>query len=250
MKKTLTRILGASVSIVASLLIIILVITAFGGIKVEDIQKGLGKGLIIALSVIFLALMVVFFALLFSSDDVIKEIIIKSEHKGSVYATMSVIRKSVKNATAEMEGIKTGKVNVISTEFGVRLVVNVKVVDQDADIAATRVRLALEDEFNGSLGYTFNSIEVRIKSLQSQYSVDNEEISKKAEKEVKEARKAKIEEQKNSVKTENIAREINKKEQEQKNPVNVENSNRKEEPKLEVENDVEVAEEKSEATEK
>lgn len=216
MKKTLTRILGASVSIVASLLIIILVITAFGGIKVEDIQKGLGKGLIIALSVIFLALMIVFFALLFSSDDVIKEIIIKSEHKGSVYATMSVIRKTVKKATAEMEGIKTGKVNVISTEFGVRLIVNVKVVDQDAEIAAARVRLALEDEFKGSLGYTFNSIEVRIKSLQSQYAVDNEEIAKKADKEVKEARKAKAEEEKNSIKAENVAREINKKEQEEK----------------------------------
>jgi len=216
MKKTLTRILGASVSIVASLLIIILVITAFGGIKVEDIQKGLGKGLIIALSVIFLALMIVFFALLFSSDDVIKEIIIKSEHKGSVYATMSVIRKTVKKATAEMEGIKTGKVNVISTEFGVRLIANVKVVDQDAEIAAARVRLALEDEFKGSLGYTFNSIEVRIKSLQSQYAVDNEEIAKKADKEVKEARKAKAEEEKNSIKAENVAREINKKEQEEK----------------------------------
>lgn len=216
MKKTLTRILGASVSIVASLLIIILVITAFGGIKVEDIQKGLGKGLIIALSVIFLALMIVFFALLFSSDDVIKEIIIKSEHKGSVYATMSVIRKTVKKATAEMEGIKIGKVNVISTEFGVRLIVNVKVVDQDAEIAAARVRLALEDEFKGSLGYTFNSIEVRIKSLQSQYAVDNEEIAKKADKEVKEARKAKAEEEKNSIKAENVAREINKKEQEEK----------------------------------
>lgn len=216
MKKTLTRILGASVSIVASLLIIILVITAFGGIKVEDIQKGLGKGLIIALSVIFLALMIVFFALLFSSDDVIKEIIIKSEHKGSVYATMSVIRKTVKKATAEMEGIKTGKVNVISTEFGVRLIVNVKVVDQDAEIAAARVRLALEDEFKGSLGYTFNSIEVRIKSLQSQYAVDNEEIAKKADKEVKEARKAKAEEEKNSINAENVAREINRKEQEEK----------------------------------
>ena len=216
MKKTLTRILGASVSIVASLLIIILVITAFGGIKVEDIQKGLGKGLIIALSVIFLALMIVFFALLFSSDDVIKEIIIKSEHKGSVYATMSVIRKTVKKATAEMEGIKTGKVNVISTEFGVRLIVNVKVVDQDAEIAAARVRLALEDEFKGSLGYTFNSIEVRIKSLQSQYAVDNEEIAKKADKEVKEARKAKAEEEKDSIKAENVAREINRKEQEEK----------------------------------
>ena len=216
MKKTLTRILGASVSIVASLLIIILVITAFGGIKVEDIQKGLGKGLIIALSVIFLALMIVFFALLFSSDDVIKEIIIKSEHKGSVYATMSVIRKTVKKATAEMEGIKIGKVNVISTEFGVRLIVNVKVVDQDAEIAAARVRLALEDEFKGSLGYTFNSIEVRIKSLQSQYAVDNEEIAKKADKEVKEARKAKAEEEKNSINAENVAREINRKEQEEK----------------------------------
>ena len=214
MKKTLTRILGASVSIVASLLIIILVITAFGGIKVEDIQKGLGKGLIIALSVIFLALMVVFFALLFSSDDVIKEIIIKSEHKGSVYATMSVIRKTVKKATAEMEGIKVGKVSVISTEFGVRLITNVKVVDQDAEIAAARVRLALEDEFKGSLGYTFNSIEVRIKSLQSQYAVDNEEIAKKADREVKEARRAKTEQEKNSVKAENVAREINKKEQE------------------------------------
>ena len=216
MKKTLTRILGASVSIVASLLIIILVITAFGGIKVEDIQKGLGKGLIIALSVIFLALMIVFFALLFSSDDVIKEIIIKSEHKGSVYATMSVIRKTVKKATAEMEGIKTGKVNVISTEFGVRLIVNVKVVDQDAEIAAARVRLALEDEFKGSLGYTFNSIEVRIKSLQSQYAVNNEEIAKKADKEIKEARKAKAEEEKNSINAENVAREINRKEQEEK----------------------------------
>ena len=193
MKKTITKILAATASVISFILILILVILAFKGLKPEEIQKGLGKGLIIALSITFLALTVIFLALLFSNDDVIKEIIIKSEHKGSVYATMGVIKKTVKKATFEMVGIKCGRVAVFRTEFGVRLMVNVKVTDEDAEIASARVRIALEDEFKGSLGYTFNSIEVKITSLKSKFMIDKEDVDKKVNAEIKEQRKQAIE---------------------------------------------------------
>ena len=49
MKKTITKILAATASVISFILILILVILAFKGLKPEEIQKGLGKGLIIAL---------------------------------------------------------------------------------------------------------------------------------------------------------------------------------------------------------
>ena len=208
MKKTITKILAATASVISFILILILVILAFKGLKPEEIQKGLGKGLIIALSITFLALTVIFLALLFSNDDVIKEIIIKSEHKGSVYATMGVIKKTVKKATFEMVGIKCGKVAVFRTEFGVRLMVNVKVTDEDAEIASARVRIALEDR--GSLGYTFNSIEVKITSLKSKFMLDKEDVDKKVNAEMKEQRKQAIETAAREKSVEKKAAEMNK----------------------------------------
>jgi len=208
MKKTITKILAATASVISFILILILVILAFKGLKPEEIQKGLGKGLIIALSITFLALTVIFLALLFSNDDVIKEIVIKSEHKGSVYATMGVIKKTVKKATFEMVGIKCGKVAVFRTEFGVRLVVNV--TDEDAEIASARVRIALEDEFKGSLGYTFNSIEIKITSLKSKFMLDKDDVDKKVTAEIKEQRKQAAETAAREKSVEKKAVEMNK----------------------------------------
>lgn len=181
MKKNLEKIFASCSIVVAIILIMVLLVTAFGGIDAEEFDSELVRGLLITLAVLYVALSVVSLVLIFINSDVVKEITIRQDKGGIARVSVGVITKLVKNTCKEVEGVKCQKVALVNNEYGVRLKLNVKVVDKDVIEAETYIRTLLEDVFEGEFGFRFSSIEIKVTALTPKYKADHEAVQAKVD---------------------------------------------------------------------
>lgn len=195
MKKNLEKIFASCSIVVAIILIMVLVVTAFGGIDANEFNSKLVRGLIITLAILYLVLSIISLVLIFVNSDVVKEITLRQEKGGSVRVSSNVITKFVKNTCKQVEGVKCQKVALVSDEYGVRLKTNVKVVDKDVLETETYLRTLLEDVFLGEFGFKFSSIEIKVMALTPNYKADQTEVQAKVEKKLAEM---KAQEEKNA----------------------------------------------------
>lgn len=195
MKKNLEKIFASCSIVVAIILIMVLVVTAFGGIDANEFNSKLVRGLIITLAILYLVLSIISLVLIFLNSDVVKEITLRQEKGGSVRVSSNVITKFVKNTCKQVEGVKCQKVALVSDEYGVRLKTNVKVVDKDVLETETYLRTLLEDVFLGEFGFKFSSIEIKVMALTPNYKADQAEVQAKVEKKLAEM---KAQEEKNA----------------------------------------------------
>lgn len=186
MKKNLEKIFAPCSIVVAIILIMVLVVTAFGGIDATEFESKLVQGLIVTLAILYLVLAVVSLVLIFVNSDVVKEITLRQEKGGSVRVSANVVTKLVKQTCKQVEGVKCKKVALVSDEYGVRLKVNVKVVDKDVIEAETYLRTLLEDVFFGEFGFKFSSIEIKVMALTPKYKADQAAVQAKVEKKLEE----------------------------------------------------------------
>lgn len=194
MKKNLEKIFASASVVVAVILIMVLLVTAFGGITTEEFQTKLVKGLLVTLSIIYIVLSIITLVLAFIASDALKEVIIRSEQAGSVRITVNVINKFVKKACAEIEGVKCQKVAIVADDYGVRLKVNVRIVDKDVVEVEAYLRTLLEDLFKGEFGFKFHSIEIKVTQLSPKYKADAAEIEAKVAKKLDEMKEAEAQE--------------------------------------------------------
>lgn len=195
MKKNLEKIFASCSIVVAIILIMVLVVTAFGGIDANEFDSKLVRGLIITLAILYLGLSIISLVLIFVNSDVVKEITLRQEKGGSVRVSSNVITKFVKTTCKQVEGVKCQKVALVSDEYGVRLKTNVKVVDKDVLETETYLRTLLEDVFLGEFGFKFSSIEIKVMALTPNYKADQAEVQAKVEKKLAEM---KAQEEKNA----------------------------------------------------
>lgn len=181
MKKNLEKIFASCSIVVAIILIMVLVVAAFGGIEPDEFNSKLVRGLIITLAILYVVLAVVSLVLIFINSDVVKEITLRQEKGGSVRVSAQVVSKFVKQTCKQIEGVKCQKVALVTDEYGVRLKVNVKVVDKDVVEAETYLRTLLEDVFQGEFGFKFSSIEIKVMALTPKYKADEADIQSKVE---------------------------------------------------------------------
>ena len=181
MKKNLEKIFASCSIVVAVILIMVLVVAAFGGIEPDEFNSKLVRGLIVTLAILYIVLAVVSLVLIFVNSDVVKEITIRQEKGGSVRVSSQVVSKLVKQSCKQVEGVKCQKVVLVTDEYGVRLKLNVKVVDKDVVESETYVRTLLEDVFLGEFGFKFSSIEIKVMALTPKYKAVEADIQSKVE---------------------------------------------------------------------
>jgi len=181
MKKNLEKIFASCSIVVAVILIMVLVVAAFGGIEPDEFNSKLVRGLIITLAILYIVLAIVSLVLIFVNSDVVKEITLRQEKGGSVRVSSQVVSKFVKQTCKQIEGVKCQKVVLVTDEYGVRLKLNVKVVDKDVVEAETYLRTLLEDVFLGEFGFKFSSIEIKVMALTPKYKADAADIQSKVE---------------------------------------------------------------------
>ena len=185
MKKNLEKIFASCSIVVAFILIMVLVVTAFGGVDANEFNSKLVRGLIITLAILYLVLSIISLVLIFVNSDVVKEITLRQEKGGSVRVSSNVITKFVKTTCKQVEGVKCQKVALVSDEYG----------DKDVLETETYLRTLLEDVFLGEFGFKFSSIEIKVMALTPNYKADQAAVQAKVEKKLAEM---KAQEEKNA----------------------------------------------------
>lgn len=176
MKRNLSKIFASSSIVVALILIMILIVTAFGGIQQDEFNSKLVRGLLITLTVLYMLLSVITLILLFLKTEIVKEVTIRLEKNGTIRVSTAVIGKLVRKACKQIEGVKCKKVTVTSDDYGVRLKISIKVVDKDVIEVEAFLRTLIEDMFIHEFGFRFNTIETKVMHLIPKYRADKEHI--------------------------------------------------------------------------
>lgn len=176
MRKNLEKIFASASIVVAIILIMVLLVTAFGGISSDEFESDLVQGLLITLAILYLVLAIFALVMMFINSDIIKEVVIRNSTGGSVRVSSKVINKNVKECCKEIEGLKCKKVVLVQDDYGVRLKVNVKIVDKDVIETEIGLRTKLEDRFMNVFGFRFESIEIKVMVLVPKYDPDKEAI--------------------------------------------------------------------------
>lgn len=194
MKKNLAKIFASASIVVAIILIVILLVTAFGGITAKDFDSKAFKGILVTLGCLYGALSAITLALLFSNTNTVKEVVIHQGRKGSLRVSAKAIDKIVKEVTNGIEGVKCKKVVLLTDDYGTRLKVSLKVVDRDAFEVETAARIMLEDRFLNQFGLVFSSIEIKLMQFNAKYEADKAELDAKIEERMAEIKKEYAEE--------------------------------------------------------
>ena len=181
-KKLFDKVLSVASTLIALIFVVILLVTIFGGIDVKDFENKLVKGLCVAFAVIYLATSIGAMIYVFVDSDALKDVILNSENGSNTRSSAAVIKKIVKKSMSDVEGVKCQKIGLVSTEYGVRLKVAIKITGRDIQQTSIYLKCLLEDTFLKTLGYKFYSIDFKISSLKSDYVPKKEAIEAKAKK--------------------------------------------------------------------
>ena len=179
-KKLFDKVLSVASTLIALIFVVVLLVTIFGGIDVKDFQNTLVKGLFLAFAAIYLATSIGAMIYVFMDSDALKDVILNSENGSNTRSSSAVIKKIVKKSMAEVEGVKCQRIGLVSTEYGVRLKVAIKITGREIQQTSIYINCLLEDMFLKTLGYKFYSIDFKISSLKTDYVPKKEAIEDKA----------------------------------------------------------------------
>lgn len=179
-KKLFDKVLSVASTLIALIFVVVLLVTIFGGIDVKDFQNTLVKGLFLAFAAIYLATSIGAMIYVFMDSDALKDVILNSENGSNTRSSSAVIKKIVKKSMAEVEGVKCQRIGLVSTEYGVRLKVAIKITGREIQQTGIYLKCLLEDMFLKTLGYKFYSIDFKISSLKTDYVPKKEAIEDKA----------------------------------------------------------------------
>ena len=179
-KKLFDKVLSVASTLIALIFVVVLLVTIFGGIDVKDFQNTLVKGLFLAFAAIYLATSIGAMIYVFMDSDALKDVILNSENGSNTRSSSAVIKKIVKKSLAEVECVKCQRIGLVSTEYGVRLKVAIKITGREIQQTSIYLKCLLEDMFLKTLGYKFYSIDFKISSLKTDYVPKKEAIEDKA----------------------------------------------------------------------
>ena len=183
MKKNVIKILATASACIAVVLTIILIVTAFGGIGMEEYDNTLVKWLITTMGIVYIISAALTLTMLFTNDETIKEIVLANGKEGSTRATLGVVKKIAKENCVAIEGVKFRKCAIAVNDYGVKLRVVVSINDSDVPATTRHLRAVLEDAYEGALGFKFFSVDIKVKKLKSKYKPDVASVISKSDEE-------------------------------------------------------------------
>ena len=172
LKRNLEKIFTTAATILAMILIIILLVIAYGGIDAKDLENNLVRGLFITLAIIFGLLATTSLVFIFINDDAIKEITLRTETAQKTRVTVAAVKKLVVKACSEIEGVKCRGIKLSTSDYGVKLKVKVSVKEKDVEQVESYVRNLITDVFDKALGFAFSAIEIEIMKFEPAYKPD------------------------------------------------------------------------------
>ena len=170
MKKIFEKVVTITLGVISLFFVIMMLVTAFGGLELSDFDNSIVRALLICLAVIFAVLtgLAVFAA--FQDNEKLSSVVLFKNKESATKATVAVVKRTAKRVVKEIPEAKLTKVQIVADDNGnVRLKVDVKLATDATMEVVTKVRALLIDTFANVCGIEFASIDFRIVKSKNSY---------------------------------------------------------------------------------
>lgn len=170
MKKIFEKVVTITLGVISLFFVIMMLVTAFGGLELNDFDNSIVRALLICLAVIFAVLtgLAVFAA--FQDNEKLSSVVLFKNKESATKATVAVVKRTAKRVVKEIPEAKLTKVQIVADDNGnVRLKVDVKLATDATMEVVTKVRALLIDTFANVFGIEFASIDFRIVKSKNSY---------------------------------------------------------------------------------
>lgn len=173
MKKHLSRITCIVSAVFGLVFIILLICTAFGGLRSADFDNRLVKVLLFVFGGCYLAITATAIALQFSDKVAVREVQVAQNKGGNIKVTPAVIRNLIKKNVKVLPGIKFRHMSLYLTEFGVQIGMTVSCEGgRRAQETGAFLQALVEDICKRELDLEFRTINVKVVGFKSVYVPD------------------------------------------------------------------------------
>ena len=179
MKKVFDKIISVTLGVVSLFFVLLMLVTAFGGLQQVDLDNNVVKALLITLAVIFALLTAFQVAISFRDDEKLNAVLLYKDKESSAKATVAVVKKTAKRVAKVMKTeARIGKVQIVSDDAGnTRLKVDVKILTDRTEETSIKLRAILVESFKKIFGIEFSSIDFRIVKSKSTYVPGEAEVA-------------------------------------------------------------------------
>lgn len=179
MKKVFDKIISVTLGVVSLFFVLLMLVTAFGGLQQVDLDNNVVKALLITLAVIFALLTAFQVAISFRDDEKLNAVLLYKDKESSAKATVAVVKKTAKRVAKVMKAeARIGKVQIVSDDAGnTRLKVDVKILTDRTEETSIKLRALLVESFKKIFGIEFSSIDFRIVKSKSTYVPGEAEVA-------------------------------------------------------------------------
>lgn len=179
MKKVFDKIISVTLGVVSLFFVLLMLVTAFGGLQQVDLVNNVVKALLITLAVIFALLTAFQVAISFRDDEKLNAVLLYKDKESSAKATVAVVKKTAKRVAKVMKAeARIGKVQIVSDDAGnTRLKVDVKILTDRTEETSIKLRAILVESFKKIFGIEFSSIDFRIVKSKSAYVPGEAEVA-------------------------------------------------------------------------
>lgn len=182
MKKIFDKVITVTLGVISLFFVILMLITAFGGLETADFDNEIVKALLITLGIIFAVLTGLNVWVAFQDNEKLSSILLFKDKESATKATVGVVKKTARRVTKKIEEAKIGKIQIFADENGnARLKVDVKLTTDATMDTVTKLRAILIDTFKNIFGIEFAAIDFRVVKSKNAYEPADADVQARME---------------------------------------------------------------------
>ena len=182
MKKIFDKVITVTLGVISLFFVILMLITAFGGLETADFDNEIVKALLITLGIIFAVLTGLNVWVAFQDNEKLSSILLFKDKESATKATVGVVKKTARRVTKKIEEAKIGKIQIFADENGnARLKVDVKLATDATMDTVTKLRAILIDTFKNIFGIEFAAIDFRVVKSKNAYEPADADVQARME---------------------------------------------------------------------
>lgn len=182
MKKIFDKVITVTLGVISLFFVILMLITAFGGLETADFDNEIVKALLITLGIIFAVLTGLNVWVAFQDNEKLSSILLFKDKESATKATVGVVKKTARRVTKKIEEAKIGKIQIFADENGnARLKVDVKLATDATMDTVTKLRAILIDTFKNIFGIEFAAIDFRVVKSKNAYEPADADVHARME---------------------------------------------------------------------
>lgn len=182
MKKIFDKVITITLGVISLFFVILMLITAFGGLETADFDNEIVKALLITLGIIFAVLTGLNVWVAFQDNEKLSSILLFKDKESATKATVGVVKKTARRVTKKIEEARIGKIQIFADENGnARLKVDVKLATDATMDTVTKLRAILIDTFKNIFGIEFAAIDFRVVKSKNAYEPADADVQARME---------------------------------------------------------------------